>query len=153
MTTKNPFDPSEFFKAYDPEAIQKIFNPQNMFAFVPDMAGKGFDLQSIVGGKETDLKALTDANMSTINTYNDLLKEQMGILEKLTSAARDHVEKLEPAGGADAASRNAKIASEAVQTAFQLMQEMAEAATKANTKVFEETSAKVEEAIANIKKA
>ena len=34
-----------------------------------------------------------------------------------------------------------------------LMQEMAEAATKANTKVFEETSAKVEEAIANIKKA
>jgi hypothetical protein len=153
MATKNPFDPSESFKAYDPDAIKKMFDSQNMFAFVPDLAGNSFDLQSIVGASETDLKAVTDANMSTVKTYNDLLKEQMGIFEKLTTAARAHVETLEPIGGADAASRNAKIVSEAVQKAFQLMQEMAEAATKANTKVFEETSAKVEEAIANIKKA
>ncbi|MGB7243147.1 MAG: hypothetical protein WBC93_13805 [Sulfitobacter sp.] len=152
MATKNPFDPSEFFKAFDPDAIKKMFDPQNMFAVVPDMAGKNFDFQSIVGANGTDLKAVTEANMSAVKTYNDLLNEQMAIFEKLTTAARGHVEQLEPVGGADAATRNAKIVNDAVSQAFQLMQEMAEAATKANTKVFEETSAKVEEAIANIKK-
>ena len=151
MATKNPFDPSEFFNAYDQDAIKKIFDPQNMFAAFTDGSGTEFDLQSVAGATKKNLEALTEANMTAISTYRELFEKQMAVFEQLTQAARQQAERLEPTGDAGAVSRNAKVVSEAVEQAFQVMQEMAESATEANTKVLDNTKERVNEAIAKMK--
>ena len=52
---------------------------------------------------------------------------------------------------ADATAKNSKVYSEAAETAFNLMREMAEAAQSANQQAFDRLSGQVAEAMENMK--
>lgn len=148
----NPFDPSAFFRAFDQEAVQRMFDPSQFFAYMERFSPQDVDMGAIMQSNQRQFQALADANAAALSTYRDMLEKQRAILDQMMTAARDAMGKLEPMSGADAANRNTKILADAAQTAFGLMQDMAKSAAEANAAAFEAATEKAQKAAKDLGK-
>lgn len=149
--TKNPFDMSEYFAAFDPEAMTKMFNPQAMFAMFQPQAASMFDMEGIIKANQRNFEAMKEANQAAAETYKDLLDKQMEIFGKLTLAARQQYEWAEDTAGADTLKAKTAAMSEAVEEALRLMRKMAEASREANQQAFDDVKGQVDAAVQKMK--
>ncbi|SES16032.1 Phasin protein [Tranquillimonas rosea] len=154
MATKNPYDFSEYFKAFDPELMTKMFTPQAMMAmFQPQSRGDMFDMESVIKANQRNFEAMADANRAAAEAYKDLLDKQMEIFGKLTMAARQQYEWMEDTAGPDTLKAKTEAMNDAVEEALTLMRKLAEEARKANEEAFSTVRGQVDEAVEEIKKS
>lgn len=119
--TKNPHDPTEFFKAFDPEAIQKMFDPQNMLAAF-QQGSESFDISKLTEMNKQQVEAMAEANRAAAESYRDMMAKQMAVFQDVIAPAQAMMAK-----STDPEKMNASIAE-----GLELMKTMAENARKAN---------------------
>jgi hypothetical protein len=140
------------FKMYDPEKIARLFDPQQFFAQMPALQSAGMDAEKLIERNKASYEAMVAANQAAAETYRDMLEKQMDIFHRLTAAAQDAAQNVQPPVDSGAASKNAEVYAEAAQKAFDLMREMAEAAQAANQEAFDRLSGEVAKATEDLKK-
>ncbi|RVT86752.1 phasin family protein [Rhodobacteraceae bacterium CCMM004] len=149
---RNPYDMTEFWKAFDPEQMSKMFNPQAMMSMFQPPRGDMFDMESIIKANQRNFEAMAEANKSAAEAYKDMLDKQMEIFEKLTLAARQQYEWVEDTAGVDTMKTKTAAMNEAVEEALKLMQKLAETARQANEEAFTSVKGQVTEAVEEIAK-
>lgn len=150
--TGGAFDMADMFKMYDPEKIAQMFDPEKMFAQMAGATG-GMDVDGLIKKNQASYEAMVEANKAAAETYKDMLEKQMEIFNRLTIEAQGVTDRMASPADADAAQKNARVYAEATEKAFALMQEMAEAAQKANQDAFDRMSGQVTAAVNDLKKA
>ncbi|SFP70929.1 phasin family protein [Tranquillimonas alkanivorans] len=152
MSTKNPWDINEMMKAFDPEQIARMWNPQMMFNMFQPPKGDMFDMESIIKSNQRNFDAMVEANKAAAEAYKDLLDKQMEIFGKLTLAARQQYEWAEDTAGPEQMTAKTKAMSEAVEEALRLMRKLAEATREANEDAFNTVRDQVNEAVDKMQK-
>ncbi|RVV96932.1 hypothetical protein EKE94_16465 [Mesobaculum littorinae] len=153
MTTKNPWDMSQYMQGFDPEQMARMFNPQSMFAMFQPPKAELFDMESIIKANQRNFEAMSEANKAAAEAYKDMLDKQMEIFGKLTLAARQQYEWAEDTAGPDTLTAKTRSMSDAVEEALRLMRRMAEATREANEQAFTQVRGQVDEAVENLEKA
>lgn len=142
--SKNPFDISELFKSFDPEAMSKMFDPNNLMAAFKD-AGKDMpDMSSVFDTNKRQFEAMAEANKAAAASYKDMVGKQMEIFQDVIKPAQDLM-----TGASDPSSNQAAgdAMSNAVEQALGIMQQMAETAQMANEQAFTAAKDQVADAI------
>ncbi len=132
--TKSPFDLSEMFKAFSPEAMSKAFDPANMMKSLQDTNKDMPDMSAFIEANQRNFEAMAAANKAAAEGYKDMLEKQMQIFQAVTEPAQQTLK-----DAADPVTIEAGTAAmnEAVEQALGLMQKMAEAARTANSEAFD----------------
>ncbi|WP_187431496.1 hypothetical protein ROLI_026840 [Roseobacter fucihabitans] len=132
--TKTPFDMSDMFKAFNPEAMSKVFDPSEMMKSL-QQTHKGMpDLSAFIETNQRNFEAMAEANKAAAEGYRDMLAKQMEIFQSAIEPAQ---QKLKDAGDPATIQAGTEAMNEAVEQALSLMQKMAEATREANEKAFE----------------
>ena len=132
--TKAPFDFSEMMKAFNPEAMSKMFDPATMMKTLQD-AGKDMpDMSAFIQSNQRNFDAMTEANKAAAATYKDMLEKQMQLFQSVTEPAQ---QKLKEAADPATIQAGTAAMNDAVAQALALMQTMADAARTANEQAFE----------------
>ena len=146
----NPFDMSEMMKAFDPERIAKMWNPQVMMQAFQQPQAQMFDMEQVIKANQRNFEAMGEANKSAAEAYKDLLDKQMEIFEKMTNAARQQYEWAEENAGPDAMTSRTKAVNDAVEESLKLMRKMADNAREANEEAYRSMSSQVEESVKKV---
>jgi len=152
MTSKNPFDMTEMFKFFDPDAMTRAFNPQAMLSMFQAPSPGIFDMEGVIRSNQRNFEAMKEANQAAAEAYKDLLDKQMEIFGKMTLAARQQYEWVEDTAGPDTLKAKTTAMSAAVEEALTLMKTLAEVTREANEQAYETVRGKVDEAVEGIKK-
>lgn len=152
MAAKNPWDVTEMMKAFDPEQVARMWNPQMMFSMFQPPKGEMFDMESIIKANQRNFEAMAEANKAAAEAYKDLLDKQMEIFGKLTLAARQQYEWAEDTAGPDAVTAKTRAMSDAVEEALRLMRKLADATRNANEDAFNSVKDQVDEAVEKVQR-
>ena len=152
MAQNNPFDMTQYFQAFDPQAMARMFDPQSMFAmFQPPQTPPVFDMDAVIKANQRNFEAMTEANKAAAEAYKDLLDKQMEIFAKLTQAARQQYDWAEDKTNPDQMKAKTAAMNEAVEEALALMKKLAEATREANEEAFSKVKGQVDEAVDGMK--
>ena len=147
---KNPFDMTEMFRAFDPDQMTRMWNPQTFMAMFQQPQAQTMDMETVIKANQKNFEAMAEANKSAAEAYKDLLDKQMEIFEQMTAAARSQVEWADDtAGPAQMQARTAAM-SGAVEEALKMMRRMAEAARDANSEAYASIQGQMKEAMARV---
>lgn len=152
MSTNNPFDFSNMFKMFDPNDVQKYFEPSNMFSMLQPARTNPFDMTGIMDSNRKNYDAMLEANKSAAAAYQDLLEKQMEVFGQLTNAAREHTAWIDESAGPEAFTKKSEAYGEAVEKALILMRKLAESARDANEDAFSEIKGQVTDAMDELQK-
>lgn len=143
----NPFDISEFFKAYNFDALSQMFEPT---AFINAFRGTDReipDMAFVFAANKQRFEAMAQANKAAAESYKAMIAQQMEIFEEIIKPARETmINASDPAmiaAAQDAMNR-------AVEQALDIMQEMAQTTRTANELAF---AAAKEHAVGIVKNA
>ena len=79
----------EFWRMYNPEKMQEIFNPQKFMEQVKAMTPGGTHLGDVVDQNRRNFEAMMEANKAAAETYRDMLEKQMEIFSRVTDTATE----------------------------------------------------------------
>ena len=120
----NPFDMSEMMKAFDPERIAKMWNPQVMMQAFQQPQAQMFDMEQVIKANQRNFEALTEANKSAAEAYKDMLDKQMQVFGQMTMAVRDQYEWAEGAADPDKMKAKTAAMNQAVEEALTMMKKL-----------------------------
>ncbi|PZX17664.1 hypothetical protein LX81_01389 [Palleronia aestuarii] len=149
----NPYDMRSMFTAFDPEAMQRMWNPQAMMQMFQQPQAQMFDMEGIIKANQRNFEAMAEANRSAAEAYKDLLDKQMEIFEKLTLSARQQYEWVEDTAGPETMKAKTAAMNEAVEEALGMMRKMAENARAANAQAAEDMQSQVKDAVKQVEDA
>jgi len=148
--SKNPFDLSDLFKSFNPEAMSKMFDPANMMSAFKDMGKDLPDMTSAIDTNKRQFEAMAEANKAAAASYKDMVEKQAEIFQDVIEPAQKMM-----SGASDPAT--AKAASDAMNTAVEqalgIMQQMADTARTANEQVFAAAKDQAASAVKNATKS
>ncbi|MGS4944396.1 phasin family protein [Meridianimarinicoccus sp. RP-17] len=148
---KNPYDMSQMFRMFDPEDVQKFFDPNQMFSAFAPAKTNAFDMSGVFDMNRKNFEAMVDANKAAAAAYKDLLEKQMEVFGQLTQAAREHVAWVDETTGPEAVSNRTESYALAVEKALVLMRKLADAARDANEEAYTQIKGQVNDALEDIK--
>ena len=138
-TAFNPFDPAAMAEMMKSADLTKMMDPSR-FA--------GFDAKALSDAQQRNMTALVEAQKTAAQGYQDLFDKQVAIFQETMAAAQAQIAELSKgADASDAARRQAELTKSAYETALKNMNELTEAAVKANADAFEIVKARVEASV------
>lgn len=141
--TKNPYDPADFMKAFDPEAMKRMFDPQN-FLTAFQQGTESFDMSKLMERNKEQINAMAEANKAAIETYQDMVAKQKEIFQEvITPAQAKLAEVSDPAKIKDQTDK----LNQAIAEGFALMKTLAENAQKANEDAIAAFKAKLDQTL------
>lgn len=152
FTMKNPYDYGKMFKMFDPEDIQRYFDPNRMFAMFEPAKSPAFDMSGVFDLNRKNFEAMVEANKAAAAAYKDLLEKQMEVFAQLTSAARDHTAWIDETTGPQAISQRTEAYAGAVEKALILMRKLADSARDANEEAYAQLKGQVNEALEDLQR-
>ena len=126
MTPKFPFDFTEMTKAFDPERVAAMFDPNQFMAAFGSSMPAGMDPGAIMQGNKRNFEAMVAANKAAAEAYRDFYEKQMAVFTEVAAGAQNHIQSLQGLQGAELAEKQAEIMSVACEQAFTIMSELAE---------------------------
>lgn len=136
--TKDPYNPAEFMKAFDPQAIQEMFDPKNMLAAF-QQGSKEFDISKLMEQNRKQFDAMAEANKAAAETYNDLIAKQMEVFQKVIAPAQALMTDTSD-------SDKTKATNEMIADALDLMKALAENVRTANEEALAAFKAELDKA-------
>ncbi|TDL84263.1 hypothetical protein E2L08_02005 [Palleronia sediminis] len=152
MAQNNPWDMTEMMKAFDPERIARMWNPQAMMTMFQQPQAQMFDLEGVIRANQRNFEAMQEANKSAAEAYKDLLDKQMEIFDKMTRAARQQYEWAEETAGPETMTARTKAMNDAVEEALGLMRRMAEQAREANREAYAQMQGQIDETVSRVER-
>lgn len=152
FTMKNPYDYGKMFKMFDPEDIQRFFDPNRMFAMFEPAKSPAFDMSGVFDLNRKNFEAMVEANKAAAAAYKDLLEKQMEVFAQLTSAARDHTAWIDETTGPQAISQRTEAYAGAVEKALILMRKLADSARDSNEEAYAQLKGQVNEALEDLQR-
>lgn len=147
---RNPYDMSAMFRAFDPEEVARMWNPQNFMTMFQQPQAQMMDMEAIIKANQKNFEAMQEANKSAAEAYKDLLDKQMEIFEKMTAAARKQVEWADDTAGPAQMQVRTAAMSDAVEEALKMMRKMADAARSANSQAYDALQGQMREAMERV---
>lgn len=145
----DPFDFREMMKLFDPNAVSKMFDPDLLRSNFAKMNLPSVDFEALVDSNKKNLEAIQEANKSAIESYRNMYEMQMAIFNDLTKAAQLSADSIKGMPASGDMARQQEIYRVAMEKAFSLMADLANASRKANAEVFamveKQTKAAMEE--------
>ncbi|SPJ22755.1 phasin family protein [Palleronia abyssalis] len=149
----NPFDMSSLMDAFDPERIQRMWNPQAMMQAFQQPQAQMFDMEQVIRANQRNFEAMSESNKAAAEAYKDLLDKQMEIFEKMTHAARQQYEWAEENAGPDAMKARTAAVNDAVEEALMLMRKMADNAREANEDAYKSMQEQLSESVRKVEES
>ncbi|MGB0410433.1 MAG: phasin family protein [Pikeienuella sp.] len=135
----NPFDPAKMTEMMKSADFTKMFDLSQF---------KGLDQSALFDAQKKNMDALVAAQQAAAAGYQDLFQKQVTIFQDTISAAQAQVAELSASGSpTDAAAKQADLSKKAYETALANVNELTEAAQKANAEAFEIVKARVEASV------
>ena len=135
----NPFDPAKMTEMMKSADFTKMFDLSQF---------KGRDQSALFDAQKKNMDALVAAQQAAAAGYQDLFQKQVTIFQDTISAAQAQVAELSASGSpTDAAAKQADLSKKAYETALANVNELTEAAQKANAEAFEIVKARVEASV------
>ena len=150
MAQSNPFDMSEMMKAFDPERIGRMWNPQAMMQAFQQPQAQMFDMEQVIRANQRNFEAMSEANKAAAEAYKDLLDKQMEIFEKMTHAARQQYEWADENAGPDTIKARTTAVNDAVEESLKLMRKMADNAREANEEAYNSMTSQIESSVKKV---
>lgn len=140
------------FYAFDPEKFANMFKVADMSKFFEQVKMPGFDADAMIAAQKKNMDALMEANRAAAAGYQDLFKKQVAIFEETMAVMQGQLADLKfEAMTPETAKAQADAAKVAFEKAVANMNELAEAAKKANTDAFDIVQARIKESIDEMK--
>ena len=135
----NPFDPAKLAEMMKSADFTKMFD---MTQF------KGLDQSALFDAQKKNMDAMVAAQQAAAAGYQDLFEKQVAIFQDTISAAQTQIgEMTSTASPADAAAKQAELSKKSYETALANVNDLTEAAQKANADAFEIVKARVETSV------
>lgn len=135
----NPFDPAKMVEMMKSADFTKMFDFSQF---------KGLDQSAMFDAQKKNMDALVAAQQAAAAGYQDLFQKQVTIFQATIAAAQEQIAELGNAGSpTDAAAKQAELTKKAYETALANVNELTEAAQKANAEAFEIVKARVEASV------
>lgn len=112
---KSPLDFTELFKAYDPANLSQLFSPEVFKSWFGAQQIKGFDPMKLLADHHDRVDALIQANEDAGNASRRLAESQAQIFTQIMEAAQKSLKNLDMTTSPNAAQRNMKTYSEALE--------------------------------------
>lgn len=146
IDTRYTVDFSKMLTVLDPsqlmDQLQKAFGGQF----------PGVDLFPLLDSQRKNVEALTEANQRVFQGGRDIVIRQVEILREAVGEATTVIKELPAAKSPkDAAAKQGKLVSRALEKALDNLREATEGATKANTEAFNTISARVAKSLEELK--
>lgn len=84
-----PFDLQGFMKAFDPNALNKIFDPESMMVMLQQPNLMMADMPEMFEANKGRIEAMVEANKLSAQNYKDMQEKQMQIFRDVISDAAD----------------------------------------------------------------
>ena len=142
--SNNPFDIADLFKAFDSDAMTKMFDPNNLMSAFKGAGIDMPDMASIIATNKSQFEAMAEANKAAAASYKDMMEKQMEIFQNVTNPVQEMLK-----GASDPASfkGGTEAMSNAVEQALGIMQQMAETTRTANEQAFSAAKDQVADAV------
>jgi len=149
---KTPYDFSQMFKLFDPDDVQRFFDPNQMFSMFEPAKSPAFDMSGVFEMNRKNFEAMVEANKAAAAAYKDLLEKQMEVFQQMTEAAREHASWVDETTGPNAISQRTEAYGAAVERALVLMRKLADSARDANEEAYTQLKGQVNEALEDLQK-
>jgi len=149
---KTPYDFSQMFKLFDPDDVQRFFDPNRMFSMFEPAKSPAFDMSGVFEMNRKNFEAMVEANKAAAAAYKDLLEKQMEVFQQMTEAAREHASWVDETTGPNAISQRTEAYGAAVERALVLMRKLADSARDANEEAYTQLKGQVNEALEDLQK-
>ncbi len=150
MAQNNPYDMSQWMKAFDPEQMRRMWDPQNMMRAFQQPQQQMFDMEEVIRANQRNFDAMAEANKSAAEAYKSLIDKQMDIFNQMTEKAREQYDWIEQNAGPDQLKAKTAAMNEAVEEALKMMRRMAEEARNANEEAYSMMQARLTEATGKV---
>jgi phasin family protein len=135
----NPFDPAKMAEMMKSADFTKMFDFSQF---------KGLDQSALFDAQNKNMDAMVAAQQAAATGYQDLFQKQVTIFQATIAAAQAQITEMSASGSpTDAAAKQADLAKKAYETALANVNELTEAAQKANADAFEIVKARVEASV------
>ena len=135
----NPFDPAKLADMMKSADFTKMFDMSQF---------KSLDQSALFDAQKKNMDAMVAAQQAAAAGYQDLFEKQVAIFQETIAAAQTQIGELtNTASPADAAAKQAELSKKAYETALANVNDLTEAAQKANADAFEIVKARVEASV------
>lgn len=139
----NPFDPAKMAEMMKSADFSKMFDFTQF---------KGMDQSALFDAQKKNMESLVAAQQAAAAGYQDLFEKQVSIFQDTISAAQTQIAEMGNSGSpTEAAQKQAELSKKAYETALANVNELTEAAQKANADAFEIVKARVEASVQELK--
>ena len=138
----NPFDPTRLADMMKSADFTRMFD-LSQFAKL--------DQSALFEAQKQNMDALVEAQQAAAAGYQDLFEKQVAIFQETIAAAQAQMSEMgEPGSPAAMAAKQAELSQKAYETALANVNELTEAAQKANADAFEIVKARVEASVKDL---
>lgn len=135
----NPFDPAKLADMMKSADFTKMFDMSQF---------KGLDQSALFDAQKKNMDAMVAAQQAAASGYQDLFEKQVAIFQETISAAQEQIGELtKTSSPSDAAAKQAELSKKAYETALANVNDLTDAAQKANAEAFEIVKARVEASV------
>jgi phasin family protein len=149
MSTQNPFDFTNVFQNFDPQATIKQMQESFKFTSVPQ-----FDAESFANSQRKNVELLMNTNKAVIEGSQALLQRQADMIQQSVAEATAAAEALTKSGSPEDVSKaQVELLQSAYEKALTNSAEISEMIKKTQDEIVEKVNTRVSESLAELKDA
>jgi len=149
MSTQNPFDFSNVFQSFDPQATLKQMQESFKFTSVPQ-----FDAEGFANSQRKNVELLMNTNKAVVEGSQALLQRQADMIQQSIAEATSAAEALTKSGSPEDISKaQVELLQSAYEKALANSNEISEMIKKTQDEVVEKVNVRVSESLAELKDA